>query len=215
MKLIRERRDLLIHLLMAFMGGASGMYGILIRGNFGQAVTSNLENVFRHLLIGDDLEDAFFRFGAILVFIMALSITHLLQYKSQRIAEIACFISQFICILISASLPESTSGIIALYPVFFMTGTQWATFTGAEGFKSATIFCTNNSKLAVFGWLDFLITGKHEYYKQGLFYTATIFCFYGAAVIFLFLCQDYREKAILFELIPLAIAGWTWFVNDR
>ena len=32
MNLIKSRRNLLIHLCMAFMGGYAGMYGILVRG---------------------------------------------------------------------------------------------------------------------------------------------------------------------------------------
>ena len=132
MKLIQSRRNLLIHLCMAFMGGYAGMYGILVRGSFGQAVTSNLANVFRHLLLGDNVEDALFRAGALLIFLFSLALTHILQMKDRRIAEITCLVSQLACILISAVIPESTQGALALYPIFFLTGIQWGTFTGAE-----------------------------------------------------------------------------------
>ncbi|HCS68124.1 MAG TPA: hypothetical protein DIW34_08155 [Oribacterium sp.] len=215
MNLIKTRRNLLIHLLMAFMGGYAGMYGILVRGSFGQAVTSNLANVFRHLLLGDNIDDGIFRFGAILVFLFALGVTHILQMKDVRLAEITCLVSQTICILISAAIPENTAGALALYPIFFLTGIQWGTFTGAEGFNCSTIFCSNNSKQALFGWIDYVLTGKHESFKQGLFYTVTLIFFYVAVVISVFMSDRFGAPAILLELIPLSLAAIIWLINDR
>ena len=215
MKLIQSRRNLLIHLCMAFMGGYAGMYGILVRGSFGQAVTSNLANVFRHLLLGDNVEDALFRAGALLVFLFSLALTHILQMKDRRIAEITCLVSQLACILISAAIPESTQGALALYPIFFLTGIQWGTFTGAEGFNSATIFCSNNSKQALFGWIDYVLTGRHESFKQGLFYTATLVFFYTAVVISVFMSDRFGAHAILLELLPLTMVAGVWLINDR
>lgn len=215
MDFIKARRNLLIHLLMAFMGGYAGMYGILVRGSFGQAVTSNLANVFRHLLLGDNVEDGILRFGAILVFLFALGFTHVLQMKERRLAEIVCIVSQTICILISAAIPEDTAGALALYPIFFLTGIQWGTFTGAEGFNSSTIFCSNNSKQALFGWIDYVLTGKHESFKQGLFYTATLVFFYVAVVISVFMSDRFGATAILLELLPLALVAVIWLINDR
>ena len=56
-----------------FLASGKAMKGILVRGSFGQAVTSNLANVFRHLLLGDNVEDALFRAGALLVFLFSLT----------------------------------------------------------------------------------------------------------------------------------------------
>ncbi len=215
MKLIKSRRNLLIHLLMAFMGGFAGMYGILVRGSFGQAVTANLANAFRYMLLGDNIADAVFHFGAILVFLFSLALTHILQLKNRRTAEITCLLSQTVCILLSAAIPESTHGVLALYPIFFLTGMQWGTFTGAEGFNCSTIFCSNNSKQALFGWIDFCLTGKHESFRQGLFYTTTLVFFYSAAVLSIFASDRYGAHAILIELLPLLLVAWIWFVNDR
>ncbi len=215
MKLIKSRGNLLMHFLMAFMGGFAGMYGILVRGSFGQAVTANLANAFRYMLLGHNLSDAIFHFGAILVFLFSLALTHILQLKNRRSAEITCLLSQTVCILLSAVIPESVHGVLALYPIFFLTGMQWGTFTGAEGFSCSTIFCSNNSKLALFGWIDFCLTGKHESFRQGLFYTVTLLCFYGAAVCSIFACDRYGAPAILIELLPLALVAWIWLVNDR
>lgn len=92
---------------------------------------------------------------------------------------------------------------------------QWGTFTGAEGFNCSTIFCSNNSKQALFGWIDFCLTGKHESFRQGLFYTTTLVFFYSAAVLSIFASDRYGAHAILIELLPLLLVAWIWFVNDR
>ncbi|MDD6667781.1 MAG: YoaK family protein [Lachnospiraceae bacterium] len=214
MKFIRRKKNLLLHLIMAFVGGGCAIYGIMLRGNFGQAQTANLTDLLIHVIIGDDWFQVLYRFVAFLLFMSALAITHILKrfIKQVRVEEI-CFAVEFVCVLIAGMLPADIPDILGLWPIFFMTGFQWGVFAGAEGFNCSTIFCSNNCKQALFGWMDYFADHKRRSFEQGRFYTATIVFFYTGALYLGILTHLIGVRSIFFQMLPLFGAVSLWIVT--
>ncbi len=214
MKFIRRKRNLLLHLTMAFVGGGTSAYALMVRGNFGQAQTANLTELFIHLLVGDDYLDVLYRLGAFLLFMLALAISHVLKRKvPEEILQMVTFIVELLCVLITGFLPMSLPNMLALWPVFTMAGFQWGAFAGADGFNCSTIFCSNNCKQALFGWMDYHYDKKRRSFEQGRFYTATVCFFYTGTCAFVFLTMHLKGHAIWFEVAPILAAISIWYIS--
>lgn len=199
---------------MAFLGGSDAVYGLMLRGNFAQAQSASLTELFLHAVIGDSPADVLYRFLAFLLFVGALAVTHLMRRRwHKETNELVCFFVLAVCIAITASIPASAPNLPAVLPIFFMTGFQWGNFSGTKHFNCATIFCSNNCRQAVFGWLDYALDRNHKSFLQGCFYTLTIFCYYAAVVTGAVVTQRLGTYAILLEYIPLAFAVAVWFLS--
>ncbi|MDD6577735.1 MAG: YoaK family protein [Lachnospiraceae bacterium] len=214
MKFIRRKRNLLLHLNMAFVGGGCAIYAIMLRGNFGQAQTANLTDLVIRVILGDNWFEVFYRFMAFLLFMTALAISHAMKWflKPVRV-EMICFLVEFACIMIAGLLPAEIPDMMGLWPIFFMTGFQWGVFAGAEGFNCSTIFCSNNCKQALFGWMDYFADHKRRSFEQGRFYTATVIFFYCGAVYLGILTHWLGIRSFFFQIFPLASAVSLWVLT--
>ena len=122
-KAILERR---LHLTVTFIGGFMGCYAIFNRCDvFGSAQTGNLIS-FVMDLTGHSDPHMFFRFSALLIYILAMVATVFLSHKLQKTTlKFVSLLIDALAFLLLGFLPEDMDPFIALYPVFFATAFQW------------------------------------------------------------------------------------------
>ena len=152
-KAVLERR---LHLTVTFIGGFMGCYAIFNRCDvFGSAQTGNLIS-FVMGLTGHSDPHMFFRFSALLIYILAMVATVFLSHKLQKTTlKLVSILIDAMAFLLLGFLPEDMDPFIALYPVFFATAFQWCSFKGADGFNSSCIFCTNNLRQCTTGFAEY------------------------------------------------------------
>lgn len=203
-KAILERR---LHLTVTFIGGFMGCYAIFNRCDvFGSAQTGNLIS-FVMDLTGHSDPHMFFRFSALLIYILAMVATVFLSHKLQKTTlKFVSLLIDALAFLFLGFLPEDMDPFIALYPVFFATAFQWCSFKGADGFNSSCIFCTNNLRQCTTGFAEYLYSKDSEALRRGIFYGKVLLSFYlGVAVCFLF-CQRFHLTGAWAGLLPVCAA---------
>lgn len=195
----------LIHHLAASIGGFFGAYAILNRHeNFGSSATSNLIIIISDLL-GHSLREAFIRIIALLIYISAIVITVILSKKtSLNVKKTSLFLS--LCAsLILFFLPEKMNYIVSLYPIFFITAFQWSAFIGAGNYASSTIFSTNNIRVTITGYTNYLISKDAEQLEKARFYGKTLIFFHIGVIYEYFFFRLFGVKSSLTVILPVLI----------
>lgn len=204
-----DYHDVIIHYLMAIVGGFFGGYAIFTRMNvFGSAQTANLIDLVEALL-GSHYIDSLIRIGAVVIYILAMIIATFLTYRTKWKLQYLVFYLEIVCVILLAMIPEDCNPIVSLYPCFFVTAFQWCVFKGALGYTSSTIFSTNNIKQTVVSLTEYFLVDdlqiKHEKLKKGCFFGGTLLCFPIGVALAYILHLFFAVKAILFLLILLII----------
>ncbi|SEA30285.1 Uncharacterized membrane protein YoaK, UPF0700 family [Lachnospiraceae bacterium NK3A20] len=208
MTYLQKNREFILHLLMTFTAGITGAYAVLFRGTFAQAQTANLIYLFLHLVVDRSPFDVLFRVLSLILFCAGLTGGHLALRKfSREKAEFLCILVEVTGILIAGLIPEDIAVLPAVLPIFALTGCQWSIFNGANGIACSTIFCSNNTKQALFGFVDYLLDRDAKDLRRGLFFLATLISFYAAVTIHAPLIQRFGVRSVWFAFLPLGIAA--------
>jgi uncharacterized membrane protein YoaK (UPF0700 family) len=205
---MKQKPNVVLHLLMTFIGGYLGGYALLLRGgNFGNAQTGNLVEMMLDLVEGSWV-DLLVRLGAMVLFALALVLSSLLQNHTKAPMTKLCILVDGVGAVLSALIPSTVDPVAALYPVFFLTAFQWGTFCGTEGYSCATIFSTNNLRQAVTGWTEWFATGDPAQRRKAQFFTATVTTFLLGALIGGGMSRWLGTAASVGIWVPLGIALW-------
>lgn len=158
----QRNKDELLHLNMAFIGGISGIYAILVRGgNFGAAQTANLI-----VLILDftelNLLDVFFRTLILVVYAVSLVVAHLLNLYCSQHKKMICLAIESICVLLAGLFPADVNPLLALCPIFMLSAFQWQIFTEEKHYYSSTLFSTNNLKQALLSTVNYYLQKEYR-----------------------------------------------------
>ncbi len=205
-KWIRNEIDLLLHYNMSMVGGFLGAYALLERGgNFGSSQTSNMIYLMVGWLHGSASEILVHTFS-LLIYIITLIIAFLLPKYVKADMRCICIIVEMIGVLFAGFLPAGMNPIIALYPIFAMTGLQWGTFSGAKGYSSSTIFSTNNLRQTVYSCTEYCRTKESSELQKFKFFMSTL-VFYHLGVVLGFLSVVSLDIiGIWICIVPLIIA---------
>ena len=179
----QTRREIRTHHAMALVGGFFGGYAILTRGGtFGSAETGNLIYLVISGLTRSGW-DFLLRLGSMLVYAVGIACSVLVRrYRTPACLRRCALAADAAACLLLAWIPAEVNPIAALYPVFFVTAVQWSAFSQAAGFKSATIFSTNNLRQFTEGVTEYLCGREPEQLRKLRFYGGTLVCFHlGAA----------------------------------
>ncbi|WP_236354948.1 YoaK family protein [Konateibacter massiliensis] len=181
LKWIKDEIDLILHYNMSVVGGFLGAYALLQRGgNFGSSQTANMI----YLTVGGvrgNAGDLLIHVFALLVYICTLVIAFLLPKYIKADMRYVTILAELAGILITGFLPAKMNSIVALYPIFAMTGLQWGTFSGAKGYNSASIFSTNNLRQTVCGLAEYCRTKDAAELRKFKFYMFTLVSFHLGA----------------------------------
>lgn len=202
----KERIDVYLHFLMCFIGGFLGAYALLNRmDNFGSAQTSNLI-ALTFSLLGKNLVEFMIHLGAFLLYSLAIGITVIFTHKTKiNLKRYAMLVNAagFVCL---ALLPKNMNPVVALYPIFFMTATQWSVFHGAKGYNCSTIFSTNNIKQTILAYTNYYFEREEKELKKGKFYLSSLLVFYIGAGASYVACMEVGILATLFCILPTFLA---------
>ena len=191
---------------MAFIGGLTGAYAILVRsGNFGAAQTMNLIEMV--LDFADmKLIDAIIRFGIFIGYGAAIVAAYLIPLKFPKYKYYIALGFEAICILISGMMPLSVNPLIALLPVFILNAYQWQTFTDPECYNSSTIFSTNNYKQTLLSWTKYIQDKDDVQKKRAMLFTITLVAFHVGVLVGYYAVKFWTVKGIWIALVPVVTA---------
>lgn len=202
----KNKIEVYLHCIMCLVGGFMAAYALLNRFDIlGSAQTSNMIHLVFNI-IGRDGAEVCIRLGALAIYILAMLITVFLMNKtSVNLCRYAIMVNAA-GFFILPFIPKSWNPILALYPVFFMTATQWCVFHGAKGYSCSTIFSTNNLKQTVVSIGTYFFKRDKTDLEKGLFFLMSLFWYHlGVAISYIsFLVLGL--KASFLCLIPISIA---------
>ena len=206
----QTRREIRTHHAMALAGGFFGGYAILTRGGtFGSAETGNLIYLVISGLTRSGW-DFLLRLGSMLVYAVGIACSVLVRrYRTPACLRRCALAADAAACLLLAWIPAEVNPIAALYPVFFVTAVQWSAFSQAAGFKSATIFSTNNLRQCAEGLTEYLCTREERFWRQFRFYGATLLCFH-TGVAWGWYCVGRWGIPGIYACLPLLALG-AWF----
>lgn len=205
----RAHIDIYRHLAFACVGGFFGAYAVLCRcGTLANAQTMNLLELVLDALFGRGI-NVLLHLGALAVYICGTMLTVLLpHWFGQDVRRLSPIITGVMAVILFF-LPEDMPVLISLYPIFFAMSFQWSAFTGADGFYSATIFSTNNTKQTSLALAEYLCDGKSEHLRKARLYACTLLCFHIGAVIAFFAVRFWGIPSVL-AVLPLVC--WSYFL---
>lgn len=202
-----EKQEKVLHNIMCISGGFMGGYALFSRaGNFGSAQTANLIEIILNIF-GRDYKEVSLRFIALLLFILGNAAGALIKQRFGRFTlKIYTFVVLILGFVILAFIPEDVDVVLALLPIFFMSSTQWFTFTGTRKYNCSTIFSTNNLKQMVLGYTYYYLTGKEEDREKGRFYLLSLIFFHIGVVLSVLGCLKFGIRASVFGIIIVIVA---------
>ncbi|MEE1115105.1 MAG: YoaK family protein [Eubacterium sp.] len=210
-----DRLDVALHLIMAHLGGFMGSYAIVLHaGTFGSAVTGDMI-ALAHVLVGRDWIESLHRVIAFFLFALGCATSHLMnKYTNLPMRKVTLAV-EAVLLAVAAAIPFRGDPEPPLFPIFFCASFQWGTFSGALGYGSSTIFCSNNTKQAVTAWCDFWTEHDTKKKVKALLYTFTLLFFFAGALVGALIIPRSGSIAALFGWIPLAAALIAQLIAER
>ena len=166
----KASRQKLLHYAVSTIGGFMGGYAIFNHCDFfGNAQTANLIHIVCKIFSAD--------FSALAFLVLALAtyisgnvfcvlaekfIKHDLRFISLIMTSCA--------VVIIGLFPNIANHYIAVLPILFVMPIQWNAYRTAAGYASATIFSSNNLRIAVMSLTRYIIDRDkkqgEQYHKQ-------------------------------------------------
>ncbi len=208
MNWIQNHKRTLLHINLAFIGGLTGAYAILVRGgNFGAAQTMNLiEMVLNFAEM--NLTDALLRLAIFVLYGLAILAAFLIGERFPSSKAYIALVIEAVCVWIAGVIPVSVNPLIALFPVFILNAYQWQTFTDPECYNSSTIFSTNNYKQTILSWTRYHINHDLAQKKRAWLFTNTLILFHLGVLAGYFAATYIGARGIWITFLPLASAAF-------
>lgn len=160
---LRKNHEMLLHFVMAFIGGYFGLYAIVARNDlFGSAQTSNLIYLVQDIVGGRPV-DFVIRIGALVLYSTAVALSVWLPKHTAVNNKILSILIDGGAAILLGFLPKDMNPVLGLYPIFFAMAFQWCSFKGIGGYNSATVFSTNNLRQFVSAVTLFADEKKQEH----------------------------------------------------
>lgn len=206
MNWIHNHKRALLHINLAFIGGLTGVYAILVRGgNFGAAQTMNLIEMILNFA-EMNLTDAFLHLAIFILYGLAIIAAFLIGERFSSVKSYIALVIETVCVWIAGIIPSSVHPLIALFPVFILNAYQWQTFTTPECYNSSTIFSTNNYKQTVLAWMRYHMTHDQSQKKRACLFTGTLIFFHLGVLAGYFAVKHAGIHGIWFTFVPLITA---------
>lgn len=207
------RPDFYRHLAFAAVGGFFGAYAILCRcGMLASAQTMNLLHLTIAALQGD-VKALLLYFGAFVLYVVGMACTVLVpHYLHIDIRRAVPFVDIAAALVLTVMSPD-INVILGLYPIFFAMSLQWCAFSGANGYVSATIFSTNNTKQATLALSEYITDGDKRHFGKMWFYVFTLLVFHVGAAVSFFAVKLMNTRGA-WMVIPLALLAYFTVLNE-
>ncbi len=201
-----KKYESIIHHIMSFVGGFLGGFAIFnFSHTFGSSETSNMIYLVQTLL-GKDFIGFVIRMVALFIYSLGLIFTIVIPKFSRVNLKIVSVIINFVGFIALSFMPTDIDYMIFLYPVFFMSAFQWNVFEECGGYRSATIFLTNNLRQTVLSYVNYFFEKDREFLNKAIFFTLTLAFFLAGVAYSYYVAQIFAEKGAIFGAIPNAAA---------
>ena len=97
-------------------------------------------------------------------------------------------------------------------PILFVTPIQWNAYRTAAGYASATIFSTNNLRVAVTSLTKYIIDKDEKQGEQARFYWLTLLGFHSGVALSCVASLFLGTSSVWFCFVPIALssAAYMW-----
>lgn len=208
----KASRQKLLHYAVSTVGGFLGGYAIFNHCDFfGNAQTANLIHIVCKIFSAD--------FSALSFLLLAL-ITYILGNVFCVLAEKFIrhdlrFISLIMtsCAVVFIGLfPNIANHYIAVLPILFVMPIQWNAYRTAAGYASATIFSSNNLRIAVMSLTRYIIDRDKKQGEQARFYWLTLLSFHSGVALACVASVFLGTMSVWFCFVPIALssAAYLW-----
>ena len=202
--------ELKIHFLMCTMGGFVGAYALLLRGgNFGSASTGNLLECMIMIAECKPL-DVIIRLGGGFLFALPFMVSKWMEKRTSINRHRLCLYGEILVMFLLALLPIDMNPVLALYPLFFITGFQWSVFSGTSQYNCSTIFISNNTRQCATALSEYLLENDSGQADKSWFYGRSILCYLGGGLVSAYLAHHFGPVAsVAGILMPLLVLLFT------
>lgn len=208
----KASRQKLLHYAVSTIGGFLGGYAIFNHCDFfGNAQTANLIHIVCKIFSAD--------FSALSFLLLAL-ITYILGNVFCVIAEkfikhelrVISLIMTSCAVVIIGLFPNIANHYIAVLPILFVMPIQWNAYRTAAGYASATIFSSNNLRMAVMSLTRYIIDRDKKQGEQARFYWLTLLSFHSGVALACVSSVFLGTMSVWFCFVPIALslAAYLW-----
>ena len=208
----KASRQKLLHYAVSTIGGFMGGYAIFNHCDFfGNAQTANLIHIVCKIFSAD--------FSALAFLVLAL-ITYILGNVFYVLAEkfirhdlrLISLVMTSCAVVIIGLFPNIANHYIAVLPILFVMPIQWNAYRTAAGYASATIFSSNNLRIAVMSLTRYIIDKDKKQGEQAGFYWLTLLGFHSGVALACVASVFLGTMSVWFCFVPIALssAAYLW-----
>ena len=208
----KASRQKLLHYAVSTIGGFMGGYAIFNHCDFfGNAQTANLIHIVCKIFSAD--------FSGLVFLVLAL-ITYILGNVFYVLAEkfirhdlrLISLVMTSCAVVVIGLFPNIANHYIAVLPILFVMPIQWNAYRTAGGYVSATIFSTNNLRIAVMSLTRYIIDRDKKQGEQARFYWLTLLCFHSGVALACVASVFLGTMSVWFCFVPIALssAAYLW-----
>ena len=208
----KASRQKLLHYAVSTIGGFMGGYAIFNHCDFfGNAQTANLIHIVCKIFSAD--------FSALVFLVLAL-ITYILGNVFYVLAEkfikhdlrLISLVMTSCAVVVIGLFPNIANHYIAVLPILFVMPIQWNAYRTAGGYASATIFSSNNLRIAVMSLTRYIIDRDKKQGEQARFYWLTLLSFHSGVALACVASVFLGTMSVWFCFVPIALslAAYLW-----
>lgn len=208
----KASRQKLLHYAVSTIGGFMGGYAIFNHCDFfGNAQTANLIHIVCKIFSAD--------FSALAFLVLAL-ITYILGNVFYVLAEkfikhdlrLISLVMTSCAVVVIGLFPNIANHYIAVLPILFVMPIQWNAYRTAAGYASATIFSSNNLRIAVMSLTRYIIDKDKKQGEQAGFYWLTLLSFHSGVALACVASVFLGTMGVWFCFVPIALssAAYLW-----
>ena len=208
----KASRQKLLHYAVSTICGFMGGYAIFNHCDFfGNAQTANLIHIVCKIFSAD--------FSALAFLVLAL-ITYILGNVFYVLAEkfikhdlrLISLVMTSCAVVVIGLFPNIANHYIAVLPILFVMPIQWNAYRTAGGYASATIFSSNNLRIAVMSLTRYIIDRDKKQGEQARFYWLTLLSFHSGVALACVASVFLGTMSVWFCFVPIALssAAYLW-----
>lgn len=208
----KASRQKLLHYAVSTVGGFLGGYAIFNHCDFfGNAQTANLIHIVCKIFSAD-FSALSFLLLALMTYISGNVFCVLAEKFIRHDLRVISLIMTSCAVVIIGLFPNIANHYIAVLPILFVMPIQWNAYRTAAGYASATIFSSNNLRIAVMSLTRYIIDRDKKQGEQARFYWLTLLSFHSGVALACVASVFLGTMSVWFCFVPIALssAAYLW-----
>lgn len=208
----KASRQKLLHYAVSTVGGFLGGYAIFNHCDFfGNAQTANLIHIVCKIFSAD-FSALSFLLLALMTYISGNVFCVLAEKFIRHDLRVISLIMTSCAVVIIGLFPNIANHYIAVLPILFVMPIQWNAYRTAAGYASATIFSSNNLRIAVMSLTRYIIDRDKKQGEQAKFYWLTLLSFHSGVALACVASVFLGTMSVWFCFVPIVLssAAYLW-----